>query len=137
MKTRLALLLALGVVAVLGIGYLARNDPEGGQAYFPQCLFHTTTGLHCPGCGSTRAAHALTKFDLGSAFRKNPLLVILLPFLTLGIVLEVTAWLMKERYRGPRVRLPGFWCWSLPVLIFSFWILRNVPIWPFELLAPR
>ena len=137
MKQRLTLLLALGVLGLLGLCYIRGNDPEAGEAYFPRCMFREITGLHCAGCGATRAAHALTNLEPGEAFRKNPLLMILLPFLVIGVVLESTAWVIGEGYRGPRVRLPGQLAWSLPVVIVAFWILRNIPGWPFELLAPR
>ena len=131
------MVLALGLLGLLGLLYLSRNDPEEAGGFYPKCVFREVSGLHCAGCGGTRAAHALTKFELGVAFRKNPLIIILLPFLTLGIALEAVAWVIGERYRGPRARLPGQWAWSLPVVIGAFWILRNVPVWPFELLAPR
>jgi hypothetical protein len=100
-------------------------------------MFREITGLHCAGCGGTRATHALTNLEAGVAFRKNPLLVILLPFLVVGVVLESAAWVIGKGYRGPRVRLPGQLAWSLPVIIIGFCILRNIPGWPFELLAPR
>ncbi len=137
MKQRLGLVLALGVLGLLGLCYIQRNDPEAGGSYFPRCMFREITGLHCAGCGGTRATHALTNLEAGVAFRKNPLLVILLPFLVVGVVLESAAWVIGEGYRGPRVRLPGQLAWSLPVIIIGFWILRNIPGWPFELLAPR
>ncbi|MDP7657309.1 MAG: DUF2752 domain-containing protein, partial [Roseibacillus sp.] len=136
-KQRLGLVLALGVLGLLGLCYIQRNDPEAGGSYFPRCMFREITGLHCAGCGGTRATHALTNLEAGVAFRKNPLLVILLPFLVVGVVLESAAWVIGEGYRGPRVRLPGQLAWSLPVIIIGFCILRNIPGWPFELLAPR
>lgn len=130
------MLLALLVLASLGLVYLSGNNPEGGGRY-PPCVFNEITGLHCAGCGSTRAAYALTHLDVGTAFRKNALLVITLPLLLAGIVIEGAAWLLGDRYRGPRVRLNYFWACSLPVVVFGYWILRNIPLWPFELLAPQ
>ena len=107
MKQRLALLVALGALGVLGLLYLSRNDPEEAGGVYLKCVFHEVTGLHCAGCGGTRAAHALTKFEFAVAFRKNPLLLILLPFLAVGVALEAAAWMIGEGYRGPRARLPG------------------------------
>ena len=137
MRQRVALVLALAVLAALGVGYLARNDPEEGIAFFPKCVFRETTGWNCAGCGGTRAAYALTQGDVATAFRKNPLLLLMAPFLAAGILMEGAAWVFKERYRGPRVRIPGRLAWVFPVVIVSYWVLRNVPVWPFELLAPR
>ena len=137
MRNRLALAIALCVLGALGVSYVAHNDPEEGRALFPSCVFREVTGLHCAGCGGTRAVHALTRFDLGTAFRKNPLLILLLPFLAVGIAVEAVAWVWGEGYRGPRIRMPGRLIWVLPVLIVGFWVFRNIPIWPFDLLAPR
>lgn len=137
MRQRLTLAIALCCLAAVGMTYLARNDPEAGTSFFPSCVFREITGLLCAGCGATRAAHALTKVDPATAFRKNPLLTVLLPFLLVGALLELAAWVWRDRYRGPRVRIPGRLIWVLPGVIVGFWILRNIPIWPFELLAPR
>ncbi|HCQ38607.1 MAG TPA: DUF2752 domain-containing protein [Verrucomicrobiales bacterium] len=136
-RARLILVLGLVVVGLLGVFHLKENDPETDGTFLPPCSFHEVTGLHCPGCGGTRAGHALANFRLGDAFKKNALLVVLLPFLVVGIGLEGAAWLKGPTYRGPRVRLPGGLAWWLLGGILGFWILRNVPLWPFELLAPR
>lgn len=37
------------------------------------CLFHIITGFDCPGCGMTRAFHAMLQLDVVRAFRYNPL----------------------------------------------------------------
>jgi hypothetical protein len=135
-KERLAVLMVVAVLASIGLSYLSDNDPERGARY-PPCMFRKVTGLHCAGCGSTRAAHALIHIEVGTALRKNALLVLTFPLVVFAIVIEGAAWLLRDRYRGPRVRLSYFWSWALPIVIFGFWILRNIPLWPLELLAPR
>lgn len=42
-------------------------------ALFPSCLIRLYTGLNCPGCGATRAIHALLHLRLEEAWRLNPL----------------------------------------------------------------
>ena len=36
------------------------------------CLFREVTGLQCPGCGTSRMALALMRFDIPAAFAYNP-----------------------------------------------------------------
>lgn len=48
------------------------------------CIFHEITGLQCPGCGNTRAALSLLRFDLKAAFSYN--LLFLPQFLYLAFV---------------------------------------------------
>lgn len=136
MRRRLALVLVVAILGVVGVIVLAGHDPVGNR-YLPKCLFHQVTGWHCAGCGMTRATHALLQFRFLDAFRQNPLVVLCLPVLAYGVVVESAAWVLGDRYRGPRVRLPGWAYWPLIGTILGYWILRNVPAWPFTLLAPH
>ncbi len=43
-----------------------------GQGAIP-CLFHTMTGIYCPGCGGTRAVCALLAGRIGESFLLHPL----------------------------------------------------------------
>ena len=128
--TILASLLALGVAAVAMVYFV---DPAQSSLY-PRCALLTLAGLYCPGCGGLRATHALLHGDLQKAMTLNPL-VALLPPIALAIAAawaidrnprRVLAWLMRVR-----------WYWTLPALILLFGLLRNLPIWPFTLLAPQ
>lgn len=91
----------------------------------PPCVFHKLTGLWCPGCGTGRALKAIfTEGDFLTALKMNPLLVVGLPIL-LAVALFRPAWL-----RRPAVG------WALVSLVIAYWVLRNLPWWPFTLLAP-
>ena len=39
------------------------------------CLFHTVTGLYCPGCGGTRAVRTLLKGDYRMSVQYHPLVL--------------------------------------------------------------
>lgn len=54
---------------------LWRFEPSG-QAFYPRCWLYQTTGLKCPGCGSTRALHALLHGEVRTALQLNPLAVL-------------------------------------------------------------
>ncbi|MFD0895149.1 DUF2752 domain-containing protein [Luteolibacter ambystomatis] len=106
-----------------------------GPAGWPGCLFHQWTGFHCPGCGMTRATFALLHGDILKAFRYNPLGVVLFPIALIGVLLQAIGW---ANNRPPPIRWSAgsrgaFW---IAVLVIAFWILRNLPWWPFTLLAP-
>ena len=136
MRRRLGIVILLAVIGAAGVAVLAGNNPAG-SAFFPQCLFHRLTGFHCAGCGITRALHALLHFRFAEAMRMHPLLVLSLPLVGYAVAIELTAWVLGDRYRGPRVRLPAWGYWILIATILGYWVLRNVPVWPFTLLAPH
>lgn len=50
----------------------------------PACPFRTLTDLPCPTCGTTRAALALSRFDLAGAVTANPLAALAWIFLVAG-----------------------------------------------------
>ncbi len=106
-----------------------------GQAWLPGCMFHKLTGLHCPGCGMTRAAHATLHGRLGEAFRFNPLGMILLPLAFIGVGIEVIGWVRRKPLPF-RLNAGGKGAWAIVWLVVSFWILRNLTYWPFTLLSP-
>ncbi len=115
--------------------YLRLFNPATGASFYLRCPFNALTGLYCPGCGSTRAAHQLLHGHFAAALALNPLLVLLLPFLGYAFVSYA---LMGIRGRGlPRVFVPPPLIWLLFWMVLAFWILRNVPLYPFYLLAPH
>lgn len=101
----------------------------------PPCRLHEATGLHCPGCGGTRCLHALSRGDLAAALSSNVLIIGLA--VAGGLALLVLS--LREWAGWPR-RLPAFrtlHAWLLIGAIVAFGILRNLPQWPFHLLAPH
>ncbi|MFA4944157.1 MAG: DUF2752 domain-containing protein [Lentisphaeria bacterium] len=127
---------ALGAAALVAIAsalaaLLYRFDPAGAR-FYPPCLWHQLTGLHCAGCGGTRAAHALLHLDLATAIRQNSFLVLVaLPLLALAL-LQVA---LGRGFFSARVQhwlLVGFL-----ILAGLFTVARNLPYAPFHWLAPR
>ena len=130
-RPRLGLRLA-GIAAggAAGFTVLRCFDPRTA-GFFPPCPFHWLTGCWCPGCGSTRALHALAHADLAGAWRMNALLVCALPALA---VLLTSEWLLPP---ARRVFVPPRVIWIFFVVTLLFWIGRNVPVYPLTLLAPH
>lgn len=108
-------------------------NPANSSFYVP-CPFHRLTGLYCPGCGSLRAIHQLLHGNLLAAFALNPLMVLSLPFLGYWFVSCGVLALRKRPLVS--VIIPSFWIWLILLIILLFWILRNITLYPFALLAP-
>ncbi|HEV2113081.1 MAG TPA: DUF2752 domain-containing protein, partial [Terriglobales bacterium] len=88
----------------------------------------------CPGCGSLRALHQLLHGNLAGALSYNPLMVLSLPFVVYWVASQAV--LLWRGEALPRRFIPARWIWALLVVVLSFWVLRNVPVYPFSLLAP-
>jgi hypothetical protein len=132
-RTRLVLVLLAAVLVPTG-AFLLYTVKPGDETWYPRCAFHVATGLHCPGCGVTRASHALLHGDLAQALAFNPMFVVALPLLLIAFGREV-----YHLWTGRRLgqRLPGWVILTIFWLILSFWVLRNVGVYPFTLLAPH
>ena len=117
------LLLWLAVVPVLALLYFIAPD---GNAFYPHCIFHSLTGLNCPFCGGTRAAHQLLHGNFAAAFALNPLLVVGVP------LIAICALVHRMVYGATGGRTPGF-VWSplssrlIVAVIVIFGVLRNLP----------
>jgi hypothetical protein len=120
----------LASLAAVGTAVLFWFDPAR-NAFYPTCLFHSATGLLCPGCGSLRALHQLLHGDLAAALRYNPLLVLSLPlFIGCGFVFGMKA----HRHQPAPFSLKWIWLYLVVSLVFG--LLRNLPAGPFVLLRP-
>lgn len=133
-RTWMRVAMAAGAAAAVGFGAwsLRRFDPNAADSPFLPCLFQAFTGLYCPGCGTTRALHALVHGDVATAIAMNPLLFVLVPLL--GVVLLHASGRPVPLPRRAVNTLLGPWFWL--ALIGGYWLLRNVPVWPFTMLVP-
>jgi hypothetical protein len=121
------------LLAAISLVLLRIFDPTT-SGIFPPCPLHYLTGLYCPGCGSLRAIHALLHGNLHDAWAMNPLTVVLLPFLAYGLASEA---LLAWRGRGlPQPMLSAAGIRTLCAVIVLFGVVRNLPLHPFNLLAP-
>lgn len=128
----LALMLAVAGAALVVIYLFA----PGSSIFYPPCVFHSVTGYHCPGCGTARGLHRLLHGDIRGAFAMNALTMIALPFLLYAMAAEI----LKSLYGRRVLPLPEISAragWFIFAAVMLFWILRNIPMRPFTLLAPH
>jgi len=119
-----------GGLLVGGCVALALVDPSHGPTI---CPFKLVTGLDCPGCGGTRAAHDLFTGHVGAALSMNVLAVVAMPFLLWGLFVSLTAMLGGPRWRA--FSLSPTWTRVALVAVVVFWVVRNLPIAPFNWLG--
>ena len=124
------MVLGLGIV---GITFLYIFNPSESN-FGVSCLFHSLTGFHCPGCGSSRALHQLLHGHLATAFGLNALMVLSLPFLGYSFLSYIVN--PMSRRALPNIFVPAILIWVLLGGILLFSVLRNIPFYPFSLLAP-
>jgi hypothetical protein len=121
---------------------VAVHDPSAPGSRFPACTFHQLTGLWCPGCGMTRATHDLLHGDVAGALGSN----LFTPFVLLAIVATWWAWSRRSFGLAPgrvasglvwvQERMSARWGAAMVVTMVLYAVLRNVPVAPFEALAP-
>lgn len=125
--------LASAVLATGALVLVYAVDPRTPGNY-PPCLFLFLTGCYCPGCGTLRALHSLLHGNLRHALGYNTLTVALLPFLGAAYVFGFTRAVPGQPF--PRFRISSRVAWVTLAVILTFWVVRNVPVFPLSVLAP-
>ncbi|MBZ5505920.1 MAG: DUF2752 domain-containing protein [Acidobacteriia bacterium] len=111
---------AAAILAGLAVVYKFSPAEYG---FYPRCLIYTTTHWLCPGCGSTRALHALLHFDVQSALHYNALFSVLAPFAFLWIA--YCSYRVMRYDQFPRLVIPRALVACLVVTVLLFTVARN------------
>jgi hypothetical protein len=132
----------VGGAVGLATAYTAWQDPNRGGGLFPGCPLRELTGLDCPGCGGTRAVHALTHGDIGAALDHNAVITVLLPLVAVawGLWLLRSVQITRARHRRTdpptwpaALRLPHLshraWLGIIGFLV-AFAVARNISAVP-------
>jgi hypothetical protein len=104
-------------------------------AYFPKCPFYSFTGLYCPGCGSQRAFHEMLHGNLWVGIQHNFLIMLALLVIFYKFYVFFQNSFQKEN-TVKNILYHNAAPWVILVVVMSFWILRNIPMDPFIILAP-
>ena len=117
----------LVILIILFIIFLYLNKQF---SFFIPCIFHKITHLYCPGCGATRMVLSILKLDLYSAFKYNPFLFIISPFLIWYYIVYYINWIQNKTFKINK----NIWN-VLLICALIFTVLRNIPA--FSFLAPH
>ena len=124
---------ALAAAGAAGLAVVYLFDPRKPGMY-PICPFFGLTGCYCPGCGTLRALHQLMRGNIAAAFGYNAYAMLALPVIAYSFA--VAGLRACGLPAPPRVFIPARWIWAMLVSVLAFWLLRNLPVAPFTILAP-
>jgi hypothetical protein len=133
-RCTLVVFAVLGVVA--GLVVLGACPPTGGS-FYPKCMSYSLAGIHCPGCGLTRAAHAALNGRFGEAASQNVLVFWLVPYMLLYVSGSLWRYLWQTPPRSSWFRWPNWLTYLVLGLLLMFAVARNIPVYPLTLLAPH
>lgn len=120
------------VILAAGIFYYAINPST--SVYTPKCPFHLLTGFHCPGCGSQRAIHEILHGNIWIGLQHNFLILFLI---IIASYKAYTSFINESSEKKTENLLQNKVApWLILALVLGFWILRNIPLEPFQILAP-
>ena len=117
----LAVFFALVAVALPLIWWF---DPIQSE-WMPKCIVKSLTGWQCPGCGITRATHAVLHGRFAEALSYNLFFIFSIPYLlAVGLVSYIPALYRRVRLRRVVLGVPLALTY---VILFLIWfVVRNL-----------
>jgi hypothetical protein len=113
----------VAIAAMLGGMAVVYRFAPTEYSFYPRCPIYLTTHWLCPGCGSTRALHALLHLDIQGALHYNALFTILFPFVCLWIGFICYRTLRYDQF--PKLAFPRSLAVVLGVMVVLFTVARN------------
>lgn len=107
-----------------------------GDIWSVQCSFHDITGWLCPGCGGQRAFYHLLHGNVLTALHHNLLILAILPVLIYTYVVLGQIYLVGNKKFERYLNLKAWYAYAFLLALVLFFILRNIPVYPFTILAP-
>lgn len=136
MKKLIYIIKLFFILTILYTSFLfLKSENRAIISIIPPCPIHYFTKLNCPGCGTYRAIHSLLKGNFYEAIRYNILFVLSLPLIFYIIMAYLYGFIVNKKVK-PLEHIKPNWVFIYVVVILSFFILRNVPLFPFYYLAP-
>ena len=121
MERKRRLLVGGGALLALGLGYALWVRLTGLAI---PCPFYAVTGRLCPGCGVTRLCLALLRWDWTAAWDANPVLLLMLPVLTVLGVRMAVRYVREDSAAGPKWE--SALLWTMTALLIVWGAARNL-----------
>jgi hypothetical protein len=113
----------MAIAALLGGLAVVYKFSPGEYTFYPRCPVYVATNWLCPGCGATRALHALLHLDIRSALHYNALFTLLAP---IAFAWLVFCWYRAMRYdQALSLTIPRALTACLVVTAVLFTVARN------------
>lgn len=100
-----------------------------------RCIVYDQLHIYCCGCGATRALEDLMHFRILEALDHNVFFVISLPFIVYYFFKEYVR-IATGRDIIPFIKININGAIIILTIIILFGIVRNIPFYPFTILAP-
>lgn len=121
MKLRTITGMAVAVI-LCGLAVIYRFPPTE-HSFYPRCPIYLATHWLCPGCGSTRALHALLHFDVQTALHYNALFTLLFPVAAVWFGFICYRTMRYDQF--PNLAFPRSVAACLIVTVVLFTVARN------------
>jgi len=123
------------LVFIFGLAVLFFLLNPSEHQLFPRCIFNTVTGYYCPGCGSQRAIHSLLHLNFAGVVGNNFLFI---PAVA-AVAYHYAHQPLNKKFgcKLPNILYKKHTPWIIFGIILLFWFLRNLPFYPFSVLAPN
>jgi hypothetical protein len=116
-------IIAMAVAALLGGLAVVYKFPPTEYSFYPRCPVYLATHWLCPGCGSTRALHALLHGDLGAALHYNVFFTLLAPVMLAWFAFCCYRVMRYDQF--PDLAIPRSAAACLVVVALLFTVARN------------
>jgi len=113
----------VGMAAMAALVIVVYHFSPSEYGFYPRCPWYASTHLLCPGCGATRAFHAMLHGDFRAALEYNALFTVLAPFLLAWFAFW--SYGMMRYDRVPRMVIPRGVAIGLGIAAVLFTIARN------------
>lgn len=122
-ESRKVLIIFFGLV-VLALPLIWAFDPVQ-SVWMPKCIIKLLTGWQCPGCGITRATHAVLHGRFAEALSYNLFFIVSIPYLlAVGLVSYIPG--LYNRHSLRRVILGVPLALTYVILFLIWFVVRNL-----------